>query len=284
MSAVDLHIHTSASDGRFSPSEVVARAAEAGMCVIAITDHDTIDGIGPALEAARAYSCLTVVPGIELSTDIPAGEAHVLGYFIDHTEAGLRAALVEMQESRRERARKMVARLAQLGCRIEWKRVCEIASSATVGRPHIARAMVEKGCVNSFQDAFIRYIGRDGPAYVERHKTTPAQAVGLVVAAGGLPVLAHPFTVPDPEAMVAELRGVGLVGLEVYYKDYALVEVERLRRLAERHSLLMTGGTDYHGLDPATEIEIGGREVPAECAERLIALAQRLRAQSTIAR
>ncbi|HEY90985.1 MAG TPA: PHP domain-containing protein, partial [Dehalococcoidia bacterium] len=165
MSRVDLHIHTDASDGQFSPAEVVSRAAARGLSVIAITDHDTTNGIDSALEAARSFPALQVIPGIEVSTDIPAGEAHILGYFINHADAELQAALEKMRNSRRERARKMVARLADIGCVIEWERVLEIAGSATVGRPHIAQVLIGNGCIDSFKDAFTRYIGRDGPAY-----------------------------------------------------------------------------------------------------------------------
>ena len=275
MSRVDLHIHSNASDGRLSPSEIVSRSAARGLAVIAITDHDTVDGIEPALEAARAFASLRIIQGIEVSTDIPAGEAHILGYFIDHSDPGLLADLERMRDSRWERARKMVARLADLGLSIQWERVREIAGSATVGRPHVAQAMIENGHVESFQEAFDRFIGRDGPAYVERDKMTPVQAVELILRANGLPVLAHPLTVPDPEAMVVELRAAGLIGLEVYYKDFSEDDIRRLLCLSEHYGLIPTGGTDYHGLDPATETDIGGVDVPAGCVERLLALAQR---------
>ena len=275
MARIDLHIHSNASDGRLSPGEVVSRAVARGLAVIAITDHDTVDGIAPALEAARAFDSLRVIPGIELSTDIPAGEAHVLGYFIDYTDRGLRADLEKMRNSRWERARKMVARLADHGLRIQWERVLQIAGSATVGRPHVAQAMIERGYVQSFQDAFARYIGRDGPAYVERDKMTPVQAVELILRGKGLPVLAHPLTVPDPEAVVVELQAAGLIGIEVYYKNSSEDDIIRLLRLSERQGLIPTGGTDYHGLDARTEIDIGGVDVPSECVERLLALAQR---------
>ncbi len=275
MPGIDLHIHTSASDGRFSPAEIVSRSAAAGLAVIAITDHDTVNGIAPALQAARAFPSLRIIPGVEISTDIPAGQAHILGYFVDYTDHELQMALEKMRNSRWERARKMVARLEDLGCRIKWERVREIAGAASVGRPHIAQALMEKGYIESFNDAFTRYIGQDGPAYVERDKMTPVQAAELVLRAKGLPVLAHPLTVPDPEAMVVELKAAGLAGIEVYYKDYSRDAIDRLLRLSERYGLVSTGGTDYHGLEPDTDIDIGGVDVPAECVEQLFALAQR---------
>lgn len=274
MPGIDLHIHTSASDGRFSPAEIVSRSAAAGLAVIAITDHDTVDGIAPALQAARTFPSLRVIPGVEISTDIPAGQAHILGYFVDYTDHELQIALEKMRNSRWERARKMVARLEDLGCRIEWERVREIAGAASVGRPHIAQALMEKDYVESIKDAFTRYINQDGPAYVERDKMTPVQAAELILRAKGLPVLAHPLTVPDPEAMVIELKAAGLTGIEVYYKDYTRDDINRLLRLSDRYGLVSTGGTDYHGLEPETDIDIGGVDVPAECVEQLLTLAQ----------
>jgi len=271
---IDLHIHTSASDGRFSPADIVARAAAAGLAVIAITDHDTVDGIAPALDAARDFASLRVIPGIEISTDVPAGEAHVLGYFIDYADDSLLTALDRMRNSRLVRARRMVARLADLGLHIKWERVLEIAGSATVGRPHVALALLEEGYIESFPEAFARYIGRNGPAYVERDKMTPAQAVELIVRARGLPVLAHPLTVPEPETMLPELKAAGLIGIEVYYVEHSDEDIARLLSLSERHGLVATGGTDYHGLDTGTETGIGDVDVPLESVERLLVLAR----------
>jgi predicted metal-dependent phosphoesterase TrpH len=274
VSGIDLHIHTSVSDGRFSSAEIVSRSAAAGLEVIAITDHDTVNGIAPALQAARAFPSLRVIPGVEISTDIPAGQAHVLGYFIDYNDHELQIALERMRTSRWERARKMVAKLEDLGCQMEWERVREIAGTASVGRPHIAQALMEKGYIESFQDAFTRYIGQDGPAYVERDKMTPVQATEMILRAKGLPVLAHPLTVPDPEAMVIELKAVGLAGIEVYYKDYSRDDIDRLLRLSDQYGLVSTGGTDYHGLEPDTDIDLGSIDVPVKCVEQLFALAQ----------
>ncbi len=274
MPRVDLHIHSSASDGRFSPAEIVARAAGEGLPIIALTDHDTVDGIPQALEALRQYSGLRVIPGVEISTDVPDGEVHVLGYFVDHDHAHLQASLEVMRDSRWQRAREMVSRLSDMGCTVTWDRVREIAGSGAVGRPHIARAMVEKGHVGSFKEAFSRYIGRDGPAYVERDKMTPAQAVALILTAGGLPVVAHPFTIPDPEAIIAGLKPAGLVGLEVYYSGYTADETKHLVGIAGRYNLVTTGGTDYHGLESGADTRIGGVDIPIEALERFLALAE----------
>jgi predicted metal-dependent phosphoesterase TrpH len=270
---VDLHIHTTASDGKRTPAEIVRKAAELGLGVIAITDHDTVEGIPPALETAKNYPALRVIPGVELSTDIPKGEIHILGYFIDYTDREFRSSLETMRSSRVERARKMVENLSKLGIRLEWRRVQEIAGGGALGRPHIAQAMLEKGYISSLQDAFRNYIGHGGPAYVERDKLTPVEAVKLILKADGLPVLAHPLTAGDVEETIVELKAVGLVGMEVYYASYSFEDLNPLLGLAYKHGLVATGGTDYHGIDETTETMIGGADVPSRAAEQLIALA-----------
>ena len=274
MSKVDLHIHSTASDGRLTPAEIVNKSAEIGLTTIAIADHDSSDGIVPALITAKAYPQLKVIPCVEISTDVPNGEVHILGYFIDYTDHKLAVALEGMRNSRRKRALGMIAKLGNLGMHIDWERVQEIAGSGSIGRPHIAQAMLEKGYIATLKEAFTEYIGRDRPAYVERGKMTPVEAVELILQANGLPVLAHPFTVNDPETMVIELKAAGLVGIEAYYKDYTVDEINELVNLADRHNLIATGGSDYHGLDTSAETMIGGADVPIESAEQLIALAE----------
>ena len=274
MAGVDLHMHTTASDGRFSPAEIVRKSAAVGLTVIAISDHDTVDGIIPAIEAAEAFPQLEVIPCVEISTDVPDGEVHVLGYFIDYTDSELQAKLERMRNSRRQRAERMVAKLRNFGLEVEWDRVQEISGGSALGRPHIARAMLEKGYIASIREAFDRYISRDGPAYVEREKMTPVEAVELILQSNGLPVLAHPLTTPNPEKMVIEMKRAGLVGIEAYYGAYTTEEVNRLVRIAKRHSLIATGGSDYHGLDDTAETMLGGVHVPVESVERLVALAR----------
>jgi len=271
---VDLHLHSTASDGRLSPAELVIKAAAEGLSVIALTDHDTVDGIATAMEAAREFPELRFIPGIEISTDVAEGEVHILGYFIDHTNHSLQAALEKMRNSRWERARKMVMKLNELGCPLEWERVSEIAGEGTVGRPHIAQALLERGHISSFREAFEKYINRDGPAYVERKKVTPSGAVKMVIRAGGLPVLAHPLTTPEPEEMTVSLKAAGLIGIEAYYASYATEDVERLVAIADRLDLIATGGTDFHGIDADAEAHIGGMEIPEKSVERLLALAR----------
>jgi predicted metal-dependent phosphoesterase TrpH len=168
-----------------------------------------------------------------------------------------------------------VTKLGNLGIHIEWQRVQEIAGSGSIGRPHIAQAMLENGYITSLKEAFTKYISRGGPAYVEREKMTPVEAVKLILQAKGLPVLAHPFTIDDPETLVVELKAAGLVGIEAYYNGYTADEISRLVNLADKYGLIASGGSDYHGLDPSSETVIGGVDVPIKSAEQLIALAER---------
>ncbi|MDZ4230794.1 MAG: PHP domain-containing protein [Dehalococcoidales bacterium] len=280
MSQVDLHIHSTVSDGTLSPAEVVSRAAEAGLTVIALADHDNLDGIAPALEAARSFPQLTVIPGVEISADIATGEAHVLGYFIDYTNPELCDALQTLRDSRLERAQQMIAKLGRLGLPVEWERVREIAGSGSVGRPHIAQAMLEKGYISSMKEAFSGYLGWGKPAYVSRKKMSPAELVKLILRAGGVPVLAHPLTLNEPEALIVELKAHGLAGIEAYYNNYTPEEINRLVTLADQHGLIATGGSDYHGLDNTTETMIGGADVPITVAEKLFALDQATRRSS----
>jgi predicted metal-dependent phosphoesterase TrpH len=275
VSLVDLHIHSTASDGKNTPEAIISKAAELGLKYLSLTDHDTIDGIEPALEAVKNFPGLTFIPGVELSTDLADGEAHILGYFIDYTSPELKKELEKFRDSRSGRGRRMVEKLAQLGLEIDWARVQEIAGDGAIGRPHIAQAMLEKGYINSFNEAFDKYIGHGGSAYVEREKITPAEAVALIIRCNGLPVLAHPFTVKDPEEMVITLKKAGLIGIEVYYKDNSPEMTESTLKLAEKYGLIATGGTDYHGISGSREVMLGGVEVPVEAAEKLIELAEK---------
>jgi 3',5'-nucleoside bisphosphate phosphatase len=276
VSLVDLHVHSTASDGRYAPEVIISKAAGLGLKYLSLTDHDSIDGIEPALKAAANFPGLTFIPGVELSTDLADGEAHILGYFIDYTSPELKKELEKFRDSRSGRGRRMVDKLADLGMEIDWERVQEIAGDGAIGRPHIARAMQEKGYISSFNEAFDKYIGHGGPAYVEREKITPAEAVALIVHCNGLAVLAHPFTVKDPEAMVLTLKKAGLVGIEAYYKDNTPETTEATIKLAEKYGLIATGGTDYHGIADSREVMLGGVDVPVAAAQKLIELAEKI--------
>lgn len=249
-------------------------AVKKGLSVIAITDHDSLMGIEPALLAAESFPALKVIPGLEINTDIPNAEVHVLGYFINHRDDELNQSLERLRDSREVRAQKIIGKLGELGIDIAWHQVLELARGGAVGRPHIARAMLEQGYVTSMQEAFNVYIGRQGPAYVERARLSPQEATKLVVKAGGLPVLAHPADIDNIEKFVTELKEVGLVGLEAYYNRYDKKTIQRLVYLANKHGLITSGGSDFHGFGDDKETPMGAVDVPFDCAERLIALAE----------
>ncbi len=274
--AIDLHLHSNASDGHYAPDELVGLCARAGLTVIALTDHDSVSGVAPALEAAARVGDIQVIPGVEIGTDVPHGEVHLLGYFIDHTDDSLNKTLARLRDSRQMRATRMIAKLYNLGINIEWKRVQELAGTGSIGRPHIAQAMLEKGYISSFKEAFDRYIGRDGPAYVEREKMSPEEAVALIVSAAGLPVLAHPFTTPGVEDLLGRLVPAGLVGLEAYYASASPEDIGKMKRLARKLNLIATGGSDFHGLNAEFELPLGQAPIPQECATSLIALARKM--------
>lgn len=275
-SRVDLHLHTTASDGTDSPRELVRRALAAGLTTIAITDHDSTEGVAEAVAAAQGTG-LEVIPGIEISTDVPDSEVHVLGFYVDVADEELQRTLRLLRESRRGRAQSMVEKLRELGLDVEWGRVKAFAGAGAVGRPHVAQALVEKGYVGSTAEAFERYIGRNGPAYVERYKLTPAEAVELVQRAGGLPGLAHPVLgivvdqqheLASVDAMLPELKRAGLVAMECYYTGYSREITEALLERARRYDLVPTGGSDYHGRNLEGS-ELGGVFVPPDAVVQL---------------
>tara|TARA_B100001765_G_scaffold159377_1_gene103601 strand:- start:809 stop:1651 length:843 start_codon:yes stop_codon:yes gene_type:complete len=245
---VDLHLHTTASDGRLSPTELIHLLASQGLKQVAISDHDTTEGLAEAFAAAEEFPDMRIIPAIELSTDIPGDEVHMLGYFLRHEDEELQKILREFRMGRLERGRMMVEKLATLGINIEWERVQEIAGEGSVGRPHIALAMVEKGYCKEPKDAFPEYLGRNGSAYVERSKMTPPEAVDMLIRFGAVPVLAHPAYLNDMETTIAELAEAGIVGLEVHYAQFSPETVQQLAGLADRYGLIPCGGSDYHGL------------------------------------
>ncbi len=268
---VDLHVHTTASDGQFSPAEIVQLALERGLKAIAVTDHDTIDGVPQALQAATDTP-LEVIPGIELSTVDSTTEVHVLGYYVRHDDPGLRDTLTRLRDSRLRRAQHILSKLARLGMPLDWDELQSIAGQAVIGRPHISLAMLERGYVSTVAEAFNLYIGRGRPAYAERYKLLPAEAVRIILQAGGLPVLAHPLEV---SFLVPALVEAGLLGLEVHYPGYAPEETQFLLGLADRHALIATGGSDFHGPDVLPGHDLGSVLVPHEAVQQLRACHQR---------
>ncbi len=263
---VDLHTHSNASDGEHSARELVQLALARGLDVLALTDHDSIAGIDAALDAARGTP-LEVIPGVELSADVESAEVHVLGYFMDWRDAHFLTMLEKFREGRIGRAEKMIAKLNALGAAVTFARVQEIAGDGSMGRPHVAQALVESGFVATINEAFDQYLSRNAPAYVERFKITPADAVALILKAGGVPVLAHPRDVPH---YVAPLVQAGLLGLEVHYAMYDDALVAKHAQLGRQYGLIATGGSDFHGLNKMGHMgKLGGVHVPPEAVERL---------------
>ena len=269
MAFVDLHLHTTASDGRLTPTELVNLAAAQGLKTIAVTDHDSTEGLQEALQAAASFPGFRIIPGIELSTDVPGNEIHVLAYFIQYNDAGLQKTLQEFRAGRVGRAQKMVEKLRDMDIEIEWERVQEIAGEGAVGRPHIALAMKEAGYISEVPEAFTHYIGRNGPAYAERLKLTPGDAIRLIKQWGGVAVLAHPAEIPDLDDVLVDLKAEGLAGMEVFYARYSEDKIQELAETADRHGLLRCGGSDYHGLGAPGEPLPGTMGPPLEIVERL---------------
>jgi len=270
----DLHSHSSVSDGTEPPAVVIRRAAEAGLDVIALTDHDTVAGIREAASALPAG--LTLVPGAELSCRLEGHSVHVLAYLFDAENDRLAGEMAEIRESRLHRARAMVARLNELGAPVSWEEVSEIAGGGVVGRPHIARAMVEAGVVPAFDDAFTpEWIGPGGRAHVSRYALDPARAIRLVRAAGGVTVLAHPrgetrgWQIPDD--VIEDLAAAGLTGVEVNHPQQDEGTRARLSELAARLGLVPSGGSDDHG--SLTGYRIGSEIAPEGSYERLVSQA-----------
>lgn len=263
---VDLHVHSTASDGLHTPSQIVDMALQQGLRAIALTDHDSVDGVSEALGAA-AGTPLRVIPGVEISTDAD-GEVHVLGYWVDSGDESLRGALARFRLGRLERAARILEKLRALRISLSWENLAELAGDGAVGRPHIARAMQDAGYVGSAQEAFERYLGHGRPAYVPRLKLAPPEAMQLILGAGGLPVLAHPYGVTH---LLGELTQAGLVGLEAYYGAYSGELVAALSQLAHEHSLVCTGGSDFHGLALLPDNRLGQGELPSACFEALLA-------------
>ncbi len=269
---VDLHLHTTASDGTLTPVETVAAAISAGLCAISITDHDSVDGVAPAREAAG--DALKVLPGVEISTVVGQSEVHILGYMLDCADQRLLDVLNLTREARARRAREMVERLYSLGLRVDYDQIEALAGGGTLGRPHIARALVSEGYVNSQAEAFRRFLRRGGPAYVERLRMSPGQAIGTIHDAGGAAVLAHPGLVREKRVVDGVLE-LGIDGIEAYHVDHTDAATESSLRVADERGLLVTGGSDSHGPGGSVPVKIGCVVVPERCAHELILWAER---------
>ncbi len=269
----DFHCHSSRSDGTRTPADLVDLAYARGVRTLALTDHDTLDGLDEARAAAARHPGMRLVPGVELSCDVPGTEVHLLGLFVDDRRPAFRAELDRLRTGRIRRGERIVEALTAMGAPVSWARVREIAGEASIGRPHIARALIEAGHVGDVDEAFARYLGRNSPAYVERERLLPADAVRLVHEGGGIAVFAHPPFTDGYEAVAEALAAAGLDGIEVYYRHYDAETVASLRALADRLGLLPTGGSDFHGLDREHEHEPGDHPLQPEHIDRIMEVA-----------
>ncbi|MEN6326898.1 MAG: PHP domain-containing protein [Syntrophomonas sp.] len=243
----DLHVHTSASDGALSPPELIDLAIASGIQGIAITDHDTVEGLEPAIMYKNAKALnIDVLPGIEMNTEGGEQEIHILGYFIDYYNSRLISRLKEIKKARYERAEKMIDKINRLGMAVSFAEVQDLAKGDLIGRPHIALAMIQNNYVASMAEAFNKYIGKGKPAYVNRYKFLPQEAIELIKTAGGIPVLAHPGLLSHKKILF-DLIKMGIEGIEVYYPQHNEDQIARFLELSTEYNLLVTGGSDYHG-------------------------------------
>ena len=270
---VDLHLHTTESDGHLTPEQLIDLLAKTHLEYVAITDHDTTSGTSRAKEYAKVFPRLQVIPGIEISSEIPEGEVHMLAYYINYHDEGFQRQLSKFKESRIGRAQKMIEKLGAMGMPLEWKRVRDIAKGESVGRPHVAQAMVEKGYVATIKEAFDKYISRDGPAYVAYQKYAPEEAIALAIHAGGLPVLAHPNFIGPLETLLPKLKEAGLVGMEVFYAGFDTEKEQHYGRLAKKYGLIPCGGSDYHAIGYDGEPKPGDWGPPVSSVEEMATLA-----------
>jgi predicted metal-dependent phosphoesterase TrpH len=266
----DLHVHSSASDGVLTPEELVVKACELKLSGLALSDHDTVDGLSIAVDYIKHHELpLDFIPAIEMNTELDNHEVHILGYYIDYRNEELKQQLLQIKEARRGRAVKMINRLRDMGIEIDMKRVEQIAMDDLIARPHIARALLEKGYVSTEKEAFDKYIGKGRPAYVPRYKFEPQTALKLIADAGGVSVLAHPGLLRD-QAMVHLLVEMGVEGLEVYYPEHSPSIISEYLKLCSDKKLLITGGSDYHGSGAVSHYsELGSCGVSCELVNQL---------------
>lgn len=273
---IDLHTHSTASDGSYSPRDLVHLAKAGGLQALAITDHDTVAGNLEALEAGRELG-VEVVPGVEISADSTAGTIHIVGLFINPDDQEMEATLRELRLFREERNRKMIARLAELGIHLTLHELVMEAGGDLVGRPHFASLLVKKGHVKHYQEAFDIYLKSGGKAYLDKKRLPSDQAIAMIKDAGGIPILAHPYTMrekarDDFEERLRELIEHGLRGIEVYYAEHSHADQILFADLARRYNLLVSGGTDFHGAvkpDVMLGRGYGSMKIPYELLEHM---------------
>lgn len=283
MKIVDLHVHSNKSDGSFSPRELVDYALLKGLSAFALTDHDTTEGLDEAINYAKELAEtsnhkkeIEVVPGIEFSTEYWGKDIHILGLYISYDSEFFKDYLKQFQDSRTLRNQKMCAKLTEHGVPVTYEELCNYFPGSVLTRAHYAKYLYQEGYVKSMQEAFERYVGDHAPCFLPREKVTPAQAVELILKAGGVPVLAHPilYHLSDSnlDKLVGELKEVGLMGIEAIYSTYSPAEERQVRKLAKKYDLLITGGSDFHGTTkPGLDLAVGYGKlfIPYEVLEKI---------------
>lgn len=268
---IDLHLHSTRSDGTLTPEQLLHDIRLSGLTAFALTDHDTVQGCRDLQELMKPGDPELIV-GVELSCSLEDGDIHLLGYMLDLDCKPFNQALTDFQEVRNKRGLAIVEKLSELGLTVDYQLVANAAGGAAVGRPHIAQAMVEASVVNTYEEAFYKYIKTGGPAYVPKKNLTPKEGIDLIHMAGGLAVLAHPV-LEDAQAHIELLSREGLDGVEIYHPVHKRNDIDRLRYEASRFRLLVTGGSDFHGR-ASRHGAIGSQKVPDECLSKMKQLIQ----------
>lgn len=266
MRFADLHLHTIFSDGTYTPEDLIRESEKAGLSAISVVDHDIIEGIEPTLEIAGKRN-IEVLPGIELTAEYEGTEVHILGYLIDYTDKELREKLDSLKKIRIQRVYKILDKLQKIGINLKAQKVFDLAPQGTVGRLHIARAMVKEGLVNSTTEAFQKYIGDKCPAYYLGFRLSPFEAIRLIKNAAGIPILAHPYSL-NKDDLILKFIEDGIMGLEVYYPEHSQSLINFYLSLAKKYNLLVTGGSDCHG-QAKPGVQIGSIKIPYELVEKL---------------
>ena len=266
LQSFDLHVHTNASDGSFSPSDLIKRASEEGITTLAITDHDTVSGIDESLKAGKKFG-LNVISGVEISIDFNPGTMHICGYFIDIKNDNFRDGLNFVQKARRNRNPKIIEKLNQLGIDITLEEVIQEAGSDQIGRPHFAKALLKKGYVRDIKEAFTKYLAKGALCYVDKKRLKKEYAIKIIKGAGGIAVLAHPIQLQLESDRVykllfEELRDLGVAGIEAYSSHQSDEENTKFKNLTDELGMLVTGGSDFHGdIKPDIELGVFGEDV-----------------------
>ncbi len=266
--AVDLHLHSTASDGVLTPEELVKKAADLGINAIALTDHDSVEGVGLAIEEGKKKH-IEIIPAVELSSGLNGQDIHFLGYFINHQDKEFVKLLSELRRLRTERASKMVDLLHQQDIHIAFGEVLDLAGNASVGRAHVAKVMVRRGYIDTIEEAFEKYIGRSGSCYVEKYFYSPKDVIETIRKIGGVAVLAHP-ALSNVDKFIPQFMDYGIQGIEVIHGEHTSGESKYYLQLADTYNLIPTGGSDFHGLKNSKRgRNMGTVEVPNEFLERL---------------